>query len=705
MLKNRPAAALCKYIGIAWLGACAAFVCAEPDNQEPRQSQDLDYEDDFAVDGDDGAMPAIHATRLDYSEFEAPEAVTVITREDIRLVGYLEVSEIFRAVPGFRIAKVGDQTWLSYHGTTLIQNRRMKVTIDGRSVLIGDGAYVEFDRLPIDLEDIARVTITRGPNGAALGDNAFLASIDFTTISKNDPHGIGISVGGGYNDRKKVGITVNESVGGFHIALSANTEEDGGYDFSDDEETPRNDGKKIDRARITIERDFNPRSTWIADASIYDSEHEAGQPTIRFTGEQTNEGQFFALTNRRELGESSRLDWFISHNQQEEYLLSGGCYTPDTIAGIISVTDPADLAGALAPTLFVPQLLGVPLHDTCFITDLGIESNKTEFELEYESRRGPLRYLLGASASTIDARSDQWFGGIEEKQDTYRGFGEAAYTIGKFHLSAGVMAQDSNNIVDAQTAWRAAINWQLRPNHMLRYSYTSSFRVPALVETETRYTSAFFFGRRDESLSTYQFSLPLPDVTNPVRVKPETIQSHAVGYFGTFLNSRLTSDLKVFEEQINDSVETNSFSRQLPPANKESFKLRGAETEFSYKVTEWFKLAGHYSYLDNDSQRAYEQGLHGDHAGSLTAICQLAVGHAFSASYYGNSAISGNTYDRYDLVYNFAKSLGNTQMKVQLIFQHHVGGVDGIDAGESLSTDEGHFKDLNQAFLYLEVVW
>src|SRR5688572_7272591 len=59
--------------------------------------------------------PAIHATRLDYSEFDTPEAVTVITQQQIREAGYLEISEIFRAVPGFRIVKMGDESRVSYH--------------------------------------------------------------------------------------------------------------------------------------------------------------------------------------------------------------------------------------------------------------------------------------------------------------------------------------------------------------------------------------------------------------------------------------------------------------------------------------------------------------------------------------------------------------------------------------------------------------
>ena len=77
---------------------------------------------------DPGALtPAIHATRLDYSAFEVPEAVTVITQEDIREAGYLKISEIFRAVPGFRIINIGSESRVSYHGTAARQVRRMQV--------------------------------------------------------------------------------------------------------------------------------------------------------------------------------------------------------------------------------------------------------------------------------------------------------------------------------------------------------------------------------------------------------------------------------------------------------------------------------------------------------------------------------------------------------------------------------------------------
>lgn len=651
--------------------------------------------------------PAIHATRLDYSKFDLPEAVTVITQDDIRLAGHIEITEIFRSVPGFRIAKIGDESRVSYHGTNGTQNRRMLITVDGRNVLIGDGQFVEFDRLPIELEDIARITITRGPNGAAYGDNAFLASIDFETVGRDSPRGIAIRAGGGSNERRKVAVSGNEQIGVLDVQFSVGTEHDGGYDFFDAAGTPRDDGKDLDRGRLAIEREFNEDSLWRLDANFYDSENQTGIRALRLTGEQHNNGNFVALSNRREFGEFRRFDWVLSHNHQFESVRNRGCYTDEAIASFrMAFPDPAFQARLLAPTLFVPDILDVPLEDTCFFTDIAISSDRTELQLEYEAQQGPWRYLLGASGTRTDASSAQRFAGRHQLQRSYRIFGETDLALGEVHVSLGVMAQDSSNVDDTEPAWRGALNWQFAPNQAVRYSYTQSFRVPSLLESETFWTGAFLFGRRGETLSDYQFTIPLPLILNSMQVKPETIDSHAIGYFGTFSRSGTSIDLKVFREKIRDPIESGVFYFSPPPFNGPSFLLSGVEGEFTLRLSERWKVGGHYSYLDTDAgPDTLERGLQGRHASSLQATYRPAVAHAFTIAYYGNSAISGNSYDRYDLVYNYGRSLGQHLFRSQVIFNHHVGGRDGFRENVPFLSNEGYFAHLNQLFIFAELTF
>jgi iron complex outermembrane receptor protein len=652
------------------------------------------------------ATPSIHATRLDYSEFDVPEAVTVITQEDIRRAGYLEISEIFRSVPGFRIVKIGDESRLGYHGTTVAQHRRMLITIDGKSVLIGDSQYVEFDRLPIELEDIERVTITRGPNGAAYGDNAFLASVDFQTVGRDSPRGLAVRAGAGYNDRQKLSASLNQRLMGYDVQLSAAAEQDGGYDYYDAQKTPRDDGKDTKRARLAIEREFVEGSRWRLDGSFYDSENKTGAQLIRSTGEQQNDGKFFALSHEQELGEFSRLDWFVSHNRQREAMRQSACYTPETIAGLLAiVTDPSDRAKLLAPTQIVPRLLGTSLENTCFFLDVATESKRNELEIEFESRRDRWTYLLGASATQVDASSDQRFAGMDQRQRSYRAFGETALRLGTLHASVGLMAQDSSNVDDTELAWRGAINWAVRPNQSLRYSYASSFRIPSLTETETFWTGEFRFGRRGEPLSGYQFGIPIPVFTSSTRLQPETIESHSVGYFGTFFRSSTTVDFKIFRGTIRDRVQADVMFFSPPPFNGDSFTLSGAETEVALRLGDNWRFSGQYSYLDTNARAAFERGMHGDHAGSLAATYRPSSAHELTVAYYGNSDISGNSYDRYDFIYNYNRELGGHLFRSQLIFQHHIGGVDGIRGDVPFLRNEGYFADLNQVFVNFELTF
>lgn len=87
---------------------------------------------------------------------------------------------------------------------------------------------------------------------------------------------------------------------------------------------------------MTVERPFTERSLWRVDASAYDADNKTGVHALGLTGNQDNDGYFIALSNEREVGEMSRLDWFVSHNRQRELIRHTACYTPETIAGVLN---------------------------------------------------------------------------------------------------------------------------------------------------------------------------------------------------------------------------------------------------------------------------------------------------------------------------------------------------------------------------------
>ena len=659
-------------------------------------------EDSFADTAN--SMPAaIHSTRLDYSKFDSPEAVTVITSEDIRNAGYLDVPEIFRSVAGFRIVKIGVESRVSYHGTSDRENRRMRVTINGRNVLIGDGQYVEFNRLPIALKDISRVTITRGPNGAAYGDNAFLANIDFETMGPNDAHGSYIRAGGGYNGRSNYGLGTNQQVAGFEVALSASSDHNGGYDYKDTNKTPRYQGEQVDRGQLTISRTFNEHSVWEFNTSTYDSDNKIG--TLNQLGIQKNYGAFFELSNKTDIGENSRIDTAISHNHQSELQRQNGCFDPLTVSDWLSAISSPALQGQLQGAIGgVSAALRVPPSNVCFYDDLNVDSQRTDAEVEYESRIGAWRYVAGASTTKIDAKSEGYWDGIEQHQHTGRGFAETSYSVGTLHFSLGGMAQHSDNVDNTQFGDRAAINWTVTPTQSLRYAFTQSFRVPSLIESVTLWHATFCFRRFDQPLGTVDFCQGPPQIiTSSIKVKPEHITSNSLGYFGSFLGDALTVDVKVFNDKISDPITSNFFFFSPPPSNGHAFTLRGIETETSLRINPQWSIKGQYSYLHSDAIESFELGMQGSTAESIGVVYRPTNAHTLALSYYGNSQISGNNYSRVDLAYNYVHYFGKNQLKLQLIYQDHITNLDGVSAPGLLGSDEGVFKYTQQFFGNFEI--
>lgn len=650
----------------------------------------------------DPMAAAIHVTRLDYSKFDSPEAVTVVTQEDIRNSGYLDISDVFRSVPGFRLVKIGAETRVSYHGTTVRQNRRLRVTINGKNILIGDGEYVEFDRLPITIEDVSRIVITRGPNGVSFGDNAFLANIDIQTIGRSDPRFSSARVAAGYNGRSKYSLASNEDIGGVHIATSIGGEFNRGYQYRDENETPRNSKKQIYRGQLTLSGDVTDHSLIEFNASAYDSESQIG--ILDQTGQNNSTGQFFQLSNKIELGEQSRLDWSIGHNSQKQLQRQYGCFTPITLnAWLGAITSPALRGSLLGAVSAVSSGLGVPPSDACFFNDHNIGSRRTDAEVEFESRIGGWRYLGGASATQITATSEQYFNGIEQEQKTYRVFAESSYAIRAFNFNLGGMGQQSSNVDDRQFAGRGGVNWHVTPNQTVRYTFAESFRVPSLVESVTLWNASFCFRRRSEPLNQVDLCRGPPVIASNTIINPERITSNSVGYFGSFLGSGLTVDVKLFHDTVRNPITSNWFFFSPPPSNGKKFILQGAETEASLRVTPNISIKGSYSYLENDATQSIELGMQGNNAGSLGVVYNPATNQSLSLSYYGNSALSGNDYSRADAAYSYLRAIGKAMLKVQVVYQHHFSNKDGIDSRGTFGADEGVYEHSNQIFGLVEL--
>ncbi|MDE2585018.1 MAG: TonB-dependent receptor plug domain-containing protein, partial [Betaproteobacteria bacterium] len=135
-----------------------------------------------------GDVPMVlTVSRLRQAVADAPAAVTVIDRQMIRDSGAWDVTDALRLVPGMYVGSSADNgvfvpnATVSYHGMADAYSRRMQVLVDGRSIYTPLFGGPIWSTLPIALDDIERIEVSRGPNSVTYGANSFLGVINIIT--------------------------------------------------------------------------------------------------------------------------------------------------------------------------------------------------------------------------------------------------------------------------------------------------------------------------------------------------------------------------------------------------------------------------------------------------------------------------------------------------------------------------------------------
>src|SRR5580692_5947839 len=121
---------------------------------------------------------------------KAGAAVFVITQEDIRRSGMLNIPDLLRMVPGVNVARLDANSWaISIRGFNDRYSNKVLVLIDGRSVYSESFSGVFWDQQNVPLEDIERIEVIRGPGGTVWGANAMNGVINIITKNSRDTLG------------------------------------------------------------------------------------------------------------------------------------------------------------------------------------------------------------------------------------------------------------------------------------------------------------------------------------------------------------------------------------------------------------------------------------------------------------------------------------------------------------------------------------
>jgi outer membrane receptor protein involved in Fe transport len=158
---------------------------------------------------------------------DAPAAVTVITSEDIRLFGYRTLAETLTRVPGFYVSNDRNYEYLGVRGIARPgdYNTRILLLVDGHRINdpVYDYAPIA-EEFPVDIQDIDRIEIIKGPGSSLWGTNALLGVINVITKTGGAIDGTVLTGEYGTFRRRKGVVQLGKKLdNGAQIAASVST--------------------------------------------------------------------------------------------------------------------------------------------------------------------------------------------------------------------------------------------------------------------------------------------------------------------------------------------------------------------------------------------------------------------------------------------------------------------------------------------------
>ena len=194
------------------------------------------------------------ATRLPQPLLTSPVSTTVITREMIEASGFNEIADVFRLVPGFQVAHAtGGHFVVAYHGQEFTLASRLEVLVDGRSVYGNILSSVQWNTLGVELEDIERIEIVRGPNAPVFGANAMVATINIITRQPYAEHGTWLDATAGSLQTRELLFRHAGAIGEMDYRFGIGWERDEGFEMDPDH------GADFDDSRLT---NLSWRAVW-----------------------------------------------------------------------------------------------------------------------------------------------------------------------------------------------------------------------------------------------------------------------------------------------------------------------------------------------------------------------------------------------------------------------------------------------------------
>ncbi|MDD5388852.1 MAG: TonB-dependent receptor [Gallionellaceae bacterium] len=509
------------------------------------------------------------ASRLSQPLMDAPTAMTVIDRPMIEASGFREIADLFRLVPGFYAAYFsGNQPFVS---NALISEyaRSMQVLVDGRSVYLPTIGGVLWSALPLSMEDIERIEVTRGPNAASYGANAFTGVINIISRHPQDVAGHMVKLASG---DKGVRIGTYRWAGGEQVKNRVTLEyrHDDGFDGQND----------YLQAPL-----FNYRGEYEADgwdSLSWQLGYVGGDRGAGYWEEKLDQPHNKVINSHFQ-----QIDWTRRIPGMGELKL--GLYHNYTL-----VRETA--TNALFPYKIGGTYYPVPAGQSI---NKDLMADRWNIEVQHTLEpMGGTRAVWGASLRQ-DAVQSRFYFGSDDELNNHSGtlFGHLEQRFSPhWLLNAGVMLE-KHDIGGASTSPRVSLHWQPSVDHAFRLSLSQAKRYPVQYEENAL------------SVLTLNVSLPFPFGLTPISatlyrssggLRPESIRSSEIGYVGSYPGIHASIEARLFRWQFTDLIQARQVATVYDFFNRYSATLQGGDMQVKWEPSERTRVIANFAYLHTE---------------------------------------------------------------------------------------------------------
>lgn len=496
----------------------------------------------------------VTGTRASNDLSEIPSSISVIGLDKIESQNAVTVTDLLQNLPGVHVVQPSGQGGVARVFIRGGDQNLTLILIDG--VRVNDPIDTRgsaFDFSTVNLSDIERIEIVRGPHSAVYGSDSLAGVINIITKSRFDEFGGSFVAEAGTDEFARGALDVSGPLGdnaGFNLRVARKDDGEPVTDttFSGTSVSGRLYFGDDDRWDMRLFGNYSDSEG----TSFPEDSGGSRLAVLRDVDSRSADDLKFGLSGGATLADKWRINFLATRYDHDSFYFSPGVAP--------GVRDPVPPNGATS---------------NLTRTDIAINAVVSFGE--------GLTAIFGADYYDEDGTSDgfvEFFpgfnvpAGFEFDRTVTGAFGELHYESDLGPTLLASVRKDDPNRESAETTSKFGFIYDFKSGRTsVRGNWGQGFALPGF------------------------FSLASPLVGNP-DLRPETSTSMDLGITHWFGDGRVGATLTVFDNEFRDLIDFDSTVFQM--VNLDRLEVTGAELQVTLRINETLQMQAHATYLDMD---------------------------------------------------------------------------------------------------------